>query len=486
MEFLNLSISNIKNIRCCDFSLPLSPKVYGLVGGNGSGKSTIMLCLSSVISPRFLTLLQKEDLKSDSRLHLSHKASSATYTNDGNGRLVKEHRDKVVILGMYEGSLFYGDRFRNSVKVDSLFAEGLLSADDLVEADQYVKETLSLIIHGDKKHYSNLFRLKNRHRASQFGLQNTPYFLAIENSYISQYRMSSGECLLISLIHFIYNSIVRRSLPTDKPILMLIDEIELALHPMATMRLVDLLDSTIKQSPNITSLIATHSPELIKRINPRNLFQIETRQGVVTINSPCYPSYAIRDVYRHDGFDYLLLVEDKLAKHIISRLLEKNDLQLSRLIHISPAGGWRNVLELQNDLICNNVLGTGKTVFSILDGDIKDEVVIEFNSYKKLFLPIPSVEKLLFKVITMDEYAQLKKKINDKYFLIESIDTIYEQYARELNCTDNNKKILYEAILTNLSKRNITEESFVLKLTDDIIEFVDFSAFLRNLTSLIS
>ena len=86
----------------------------------------------------------------------------------------------------------------------------------------------------------------------------------------------------------------------------------------------------------------------------------------------------------------------------------------------------------------------------------------------------------------MDEYAQLKKKINDKYFLIESIDTIYEQYARELNCTDNNKKILYEAILTNLSKRNITEESFVLKLTDDIIEFVDFSAFLRNLTSLIS
>ena len=161
-------------------------------------------------------------------------------------------------------------------------------------------------------------------------------------------------------------------------------------------------------------------------------------------------------------------------------------MQLSRLIHISPAGGWRNVLELQNDLICNNVLGTGKTVFSILDGDIKDEVGIEFNSYKKLFLPIPSVEKLLFKVITMDEYAQLKKKINDKYFLIESIDTIYEQYARELNCTDNNKKILYEAILTNLSKRNITEESLVLKLTDDIIEFVDFSAFLRNLTSLIS
>lgn len=61
------------------------------------------------------------------------------------------------------------------------------------------------------------------------------------DSIISQYRMSSGECLTISLLHFIYNSLVRRSLSRNTPILMLIDEIELALHPIAITNLLNLL-----------------------------------------------------------------------------------------------------------------------------------------------------------------------------------------------------------------------------------------------------
>lgn len=99
---------------------------------------------------------------------------------------------------------------------------------DIADADDYVKENLSFILHGNYDYYQNLKRIRNKNIAKDLGLKNTPYFIQVRNGrLISQYRMSSGECLLISLLHFIYNALIRRSLPLDKPILMLVDEIEL-------------------------------------------------------------------------------------------------------------------------------------------------------------------------------------------------------------------------------------------------------------------
>ena len=298
--------------------------------------------------------------------------------------------------------------------------------------------------------------------------------------------MSSGECLLISLIHFIYNSIIMRSIPSESKKLILIDEIELALHPIATMRLINLLEELMKTTQNLTALVATHSPELIRKIDPRNLFQIENINGIINVNTPCYPSYAIRDVFQHDGFDYLLLVEDKLAKCVITRVLEKRDLQLSKIVHISPVGGWSNVLELQNDLIANNVVGTGKSICSILDGDIESEVGNKYKNHKKLFLPIPSIEKFLFKIMTKPEFLQLKKRINDRYFQIESLDAIFSGYVQSVKEPNPNGKKFYSMILQNLEKRNISEDSFILRLTDDIMEATDFSRFADSMANMLS
>ena len=49
--------------------------------------------------------------------------------------------------------------------------------------------------------------------------------------------MSSGESMLISLIDFINNLIERSKYPSSSPLLFLIDEAELALHPAAIDRL---------------------------------------------------------------------------------------------------------------------------------------------------------------------------------------------------------------------------------------------------------
>lgn len=251
----------------------------------------------------------------------------------------------------------------------------------------YIKQKLSYIIHGDLSHYQYLKRVRNKNIAKEAHLKNTPYFQVFNNNLVSQYRMSSGECLLISLLHFIYNALIRRSLPDNQPILMLIDEIELALHPLAISRLIDLLYEIIDEHENLTVILTSHSPEVIRKINPNNLFVIEAiTDNNFNIINPCYPSYAIRDVYIHDGFDYIILVEDILAKYIVDTTIKKLGLNSSKLINILPIGGWENALKFQQEVNMTNTFGIGIKVFSILDGDIQNKVGKTYKSFSKLFL----------------------------------------------------------------------------------------------------
>lgn len=231
--------------------------------------------------------------------------------------------------------------------------------------------------------------------------------------------MSSGECLLVSLLHFIYNSVVRKSLPTKEKILVLIDEIELALHPIAVSRLIDLLDELTGTHKNLTVILTSHSPEVIRKIKPANLYKVTNNKGVLTLESNCYPSYLIRDVYSHDGFDFLFLVEDTLTKNIVEKILFKDNLKSGKLIHIVPVGGWQNVLELHKELLRWNVLGLGRQIISILDGDIINNVSSEYKDVKKLFLPIKSIEKYLYKVIIEEPDSKIIRILNDKYFALK-------------------------------------------------------------------
>lgn len=299
---------------------------------------------------------------------------------------------------------------------------------------------------------------------------------------------------MLSLLHFIYNSIVRRSLDPKRPALMLIDEIEMALHPIAVSRLLDLLHELANKRNNLTVYITSHSPEVISKITPRNMYKIEpdnsNPDNTLNITNPCYPSYAIRDVYRHDGYDWLLLVEDALAKIIVENVISELQLSNSKLIHIAPVGGWNNVLNLQYDLYKHNVLGVGKKVISILDGDIKDECKKNalYDGMPKRFLPIASVEKYLKYVLLDNKNPVIFKRINDDLFQITPLSEVIASYKNGLSPKekDNNGKIFYDSLLNALKERNIDEQQFVLHLAGVIKSEVDFSSFNESLKSLLS
>lgn len=248
METLNVKINNIKNIVSANIEFPFDNGIYTIVGSNGCGKSTIMLCLAQLISHQ-LDRLTNSDIKEDSFVEFEIRGEKAKWVNRS-GKWINEG-SYLKFNGLYEGSLFYGTRFEDSTNIEQKIASGQITEQEIVDADNYVKRQMSYILHGDLTHYTSLKRIKNKFVAQKLAIKNRPYFINVDGCLVSQYRMSSGECLLVSLLHFLYNSIVRRSLPADQKILVLIDELELALHPIAVLRLVDFLKDLVKEHPNL-------------------------------------------------------------------------------------------------------------------------------------------------------------------------------------------------------------------------------------------
>lgn len=488
MDTLKVRIENIKSIEVGEIEVPLEKGVFSLVGTNGCGKSTVLLSIAQLISKHYLGTLKKEDYQNDSKVIFDLDNQIDTWSVDPkSGWWTSDIYPKTMKLnGLYEGSLFYGTRFNDSRKIDNLLESGKLKQENIVPADDYVIEKLSFILHGDYEHYKTLHRVKNKFITQQIGVNNTPYFIKVKGNLISQYRMSSGECLLVSLLHFIYNSIVRKSLPTHKKILVLIDEIELALHPIAVSRLIDLLDELLLEHNNLTVILTSHSPEVIRKIKPENLYKVTNNSGQLYTESNCYPSYLIRDVYAHDGFDFLFLVEDVLTKNIVDKILFKNNLKSGKLIHVIPVGGWNNVLELHKDLLRWNVLGLNKQITSVLDGDIISEVSVDYKDLRKIFLPIKSIEKYLYKVIIDKPDIKIIKLLNDKYFTLKSIDSLVKEFRlRYPKLPSNPDKKFYFKLKKDLEQRHINEDYFITNLCDDLIANVDFSKFTSNIEKIL-
>ncbi|WP_338429223.1 AAA family ATPase [Aeromonas jandaei] len=495
MDLLKLKINNIKNIMQSDIELPIEGGVYSLVGGNGCGKSTLMLIISVLVSEKRYTMFQSEDYDSGSSITLEINTDTQKTINnwsiDHNNKWVCDTKP-AYYKGVYEGSLFYGSRFEDSRIVDKLIRDKQIRDDDIIDAFDYVKEKLSFILHGDNEHYQTMKKIKNKKTSQRFSLSNVPYFIeTAKGNLLSQYRMSSGECLLVSLLNYIYCTIVNPGSVhgTEKTALILIDEIELALHPIAISRLIVYLNDLIKIYPRLCVYLTSHSPEVIRSLKPENMFLIENHEGNVSLINPCFPSYAIREVYRHDGFDFLILAEDLLASYVIDSVLSESGLKNSRLIHISPVGGWKNVLNLHVDLLRNNVMGVNKKIISVLDGDVKDDAnnIDEYKNLQKLFLPILSVEKFIYEIVFKKRNNKFKKLINDKYFPLKSLDELVVEHNTQYVIKPKNPdKIFYFRLKKDLENRNINESAFIKSLSDDIKKEIDFTSFTNAISRLLS
>lgn len=235
---LNIKIEQLKNINNIELNLPIETGLYAITGANGTGKSTIMTVISKVVRNSAFNVFQPHDYSSNSKITISYDGKENSWTKASRGWSCSS-TDIISLKGFYEGSIIHGMRFIDA-NYDTLLKAERVNNTILTDADSFVSRNLSYILHGNYDFYTNLKRIKNRTLAQLKAFKGIPYFIEGTNGIVNQFCMSAGENMLISLLHML-NVVIVRPAKSEDVRLILIDEIELALHPSAIMRLVDFL-----------------------------------------------------------------------------------------------------------------------------------------------------------------------------------------------------------------------------------------------------
>ncbi|MGD9807209.1 MAG: ATP-dependent endonuclease [Deferribacterales bacterium] len=471
---LIVEINNIKSVEKLTVKLPLKKGLYAITGLNGSGKSTLISCASCAFFNRNNALDDYFGFpNSDSRISFSYNGFSKNYYVKDNMEWGAKKDDGFNLKGFYEGSLIYGNRFRNA-NVETLRKLSGIDESKLNVYNEFIRENLGRILQDDPEFYEVIYRVHKRYVTEELGLKGEIFCYKKNNIIINQFHMSTGENLLISILNSLHKRI-ERGADTLEPKLILLDEIELALHPSALLRLLSFIES-IAEEYNFVVYFSTHSIELISSIRPENIYYLERfHDNSMKVINPCYPAYATRDLYVHAGFDYVILAEDELAKDLIDNLLDRNKLRSSKLVHVLPCGGYTNVITLAYDVTRNKILSHMSNIIIILDADVKDDAqkFIRKNISKNViplnYLPIKSLEKYLkyhlFDNVNQDLYEHLQ----DSVFMLKSLRNLIQEYKNSKEyLNDSNGKKLFDRIeneLENVSKPRVL-------LINKIVEFL--------------
>lgn len=465
---LKIQIHKIKCINDLTIELPIEKGLYAITGQNGAGKSTITACASSV----FFNVPMKEyfgSTESDAYIKFELGDSKREWLKNGNSWHKHTNGPTMNIKGFFEGSLIFGNRFKD-MKYDNIYRLDVIDQSKLIRADEFIRKNLGIILHGDENFYEQLWRVSPNYK--QF--KGDIFYYEKNGKRISQFHMSTGENLLISILNSLYiRNKDRASL--SKPCIIFLDEIELALHPSSLKRLIYFLND-ISAKYNYAIYFSTHSIELISGISPSNIFFVERHvDSSIEIVNPCYPAYATRILYDHSGYDKVILVEDDLAKAIIDKLLRDKKLLNSKLVHVLPCGGFRNVLDLAHDAVSHNLLGKKTSIAIVLDGDIKSDALKHIedkniaNNIPLNFLPIESLEKYLKNKLCTNVDHALFRNLNDYVFHGKSLRNIIAEYEKSPSFNnDKDGKKLFNILDLELRERRISR-SDLISITIDYI-----------------
>ena len=473
---LNMKIHKIKSIEALEIDLPIQKGLYAITGQNGSGKSTVVTCASSVF---FRLPMHDYFGKTSDDASIDFRLNGATRSwKKFEGKWRSDYTGYMEIKGFYEGSIIFGNRFKNT-NYDLLKKLDRVTDHKLKSAPDFIRENLGLILHNNRNFYEKLFLLNGNDVDPNIKFAGDIFYYQKGDKRVSQFHMSTGENLLVSVLNSInIRNSDRASL--IKPCLLFLDEIELALHPSSLKRLVIFLKEISNQF-NYAIYFSTHSIELIGSINPINIFFLNRyADNSLEVINPCYPAYATRMLYDHSGYDYIILVEDDLAKEIVSRILRKYSLLGNKLVHVLPCGGYSNVIELAKEVVSSNLVGKTSNISIVLDADVKADAEAYLsrnlisNNIPLNYLPIESLEKYLKKNLYDIVDHKLFRLLNDFVFHQLSLKEIIDKYKNDgIPDNDRNGKKLYDRIDNELRARNKSRNEVIELIVDYLIENKD-------------
>ena len=476
MELL-MKINNVKSIKELKFVFPLEKGIYAITGENGSGKSTLITCASTVFYQMPMNDYFGKPQNASIEFNLEETVRGWKCINNHWETISSDSR--MLINGFYEGSIIFGNRFKDTQFSVIRSLDDLEDA-DMTPADEFVRSNFGLILHNDSDYFKELFILK-KSVAKEKGLTGDPYFYRSSlGGLVSQPRMSTGENLLLSILHSLRILKEKRTKRNNhRPYIVFLDEIELALHASALRRLVLFLKD-IADKLNFAIFFSTHSIELLREIKPQNIYYLMRNiDDSISVTNPCYPAYATRNLYSDDGYgnDLVILVEDDLAKLIIERIMIEKTLMKNIRVKILPTGGWTNTLEMAYDVTTSNLLMKGTRLAIVLDRDIKINVPDflkkhrEYSGLKIDYLPIKSLEKHLRDNLVVKVDNTLFSLLDSYVFQKNPLNEILRTYKRDNKKDDSDGKILYGYMLNELRSMRKDREDLIEIVVKHILAY---------------
>ena len=250
--------------------------------------------------------------------------------------------------------------------------------------------------------------------SSDFDADNNPKDIELkkEGNLFHMVDLSAGEQRLLRMLQIFYRA--------KEFSLILIDEIELTLHPLALSNLITKI-AQIADAKHLQVIFTSHRGQLLKmrdKINIRSLYKYNTK---ILCENGAVPN-CLEQVY---GYDYegkpTIFYEDKLSVMIIRRILD--EIGQRKKFHTEPFGSYEKGFMVASALRSINQLNDN--MLFVLDGDVCvtaeekrekatqwhtsddsetgkriDDVAMHFTQYK---LPKNSnIEKYIYETIIAD------------------------------------------------------------------------------------
>lgn len=366
-----LEIQNLRNIKRLRFEIP-DPGVWLLTASNGAGKTSLLGCLRRIGQSNAFPIHFPSSLRSE-RLD-NHTDGTITYEIDGD-TVQYAYRGERWTPRPRSNSHLFNELGYPSVMYVGATADRItprpedFDTHNIRAANAVIIRAANAIFDTDK---FNRLRTINLTR----GAGNDAFVLAVGSppyTYHSEKHFSLGELCVLKLLRLL------REVQNDSMII--VDELEMALHPRAQVNLLRYLEDQVEEK-SLTVIFSTHSVTLLKSIDRRRIIYLDKQDdGEIKAVVGCFPTYAIGNIASDEETlpDVMLYVEDLFARDMVTAFFEKfanehvPDPTARPSTKIVPVGTFGDVmafLERNRSVLPNTVVQK-----AVLDGDVATESI---------------------------------------------------------------------------------------------------------------
>ncbi|WP_122284274.1 AAA family ATPase [Pseudomonas syringae group genomosp. 3] len=374
---MKVILSNVKSIKNLEFEIP-PQGVWVVTGLNGSGKTSLFGALYRLGAQHAFqkyyknnSSLDEVDSFHDARIQYSLAGVDVVYRYGGQRWRATPRGNAYLLQKFPYKTVDYIEA--NGARVEPFPDEVKDLKNHLAKKD--VREFMAEVL-GDIKWLQLCYVNTRRGQGNDAYLIQT--VLEGVKRFYSEKNFSLGELCVLKL--------AKKITAVAPGSLLLIDEVEMALHPLAQVRLLKKVIEAAAQK-KLTVLFSTHSATLIKNISHKNLIFLKPdSKGNVDVHRAAYPAQVLGEIAFDDeyGADFIFYVEDKHAQILLTQMCDKYIDQIAPKkagrpqYRVVPVGGFVQVIEM---------LKSGGAIFpdhvlrhAFLDQDV---LSVSLEEYKK-------------------------------------------------------------------------------------------------------